>query len=119
MYKKPGKTLVLLIGVQVEVKKLFKGFAFSQKLETNLPLIRRIGIAGFFYCKRFKINLYISGAALGSISFSKNVDIFKFQYFLRTIISFGICQKRKYQLYLLRVFFWLLKKYDYCMKRNY
>lgn len=97
----------------------FKGFGFSQKLETNLPLIRRIGIVGFFYCKRFKIDLYIWSCVRITkfISHSKNVDIFKFQYFLRTIISFGICQKRKYQLYLLRVLFWLLKKYDYCMKR--
>ena len=49
------KTMVINLsffnGVRIDVEKLLKRFAFSQKSETNLPLTNKGGIAGIFSCK--------------------------------------------------------------------
>ena len=41
--------LIFFFGVHIDAKKLLKRFAFSQKLETNLPLTNKGGIAGIFF----------------------------------------------------------------------
>ena len=46
------KTMVIhlsfFIGVHINAKKLLKRFVFSQKLDTNLPLTNKGGIARIF-----------------------------------------------------------------------
>ena len=51
LYENNDNTLEFFIGVHIDAKKLLKRFAFSQKLEKNLPLTNEGGIAGIFSCK--------------------------------------------------------------------
>ena len=67
LYKKGDEILVFYISVHMFEKKSLKGFAFSQKFETNLPSINSGGIAGILLLqsRRLRIAKYALGAVEG------------------------------------------------------
>ena len=65
-----GSILPLFIGVHIDAKKSLKRLAFTGKSEINLLLTGKRGIDGIFllYKNWFKIDQYVLGAALESLS---------------------------------------------------